>query len=334
MPELNSRQWREFLLQHPNAHILQTQEWGTLKDAFGWDVTWVVSEETGAQIMFRQLPMGFSFGYIPKGPVGNNWHTIWPEIDNICRKRRAVFIKIEPDIWQGAEDNSSVNPTQTMRFSPHGIQPQRTLIVDLRGSDDQVLGRMKQKTRYNIGLASRKGVTVSPSNDIRSFYTLMQITSERETFGIHQFDYYQKIYELFYPRGLVELLFAKYQGDILGALMVFTHGNRAWYFYGASSNEHRNRMPSYILQWETMKWARSQGCLEYDLWGVPDVDIESLERNFLSRSDGLWGVYRFKRGFGGELKRAVGPWDRVYHPIMYALYRWWVGRRSPGFLSY
>jgi len=109
--------------------------------------------------------------------------------------------------------------------------------------------------------------------------------------------------------------------------MVFAHGDRAWYFYGASSNTHRNRMPSYILQWEAMKWARSQGCLEYDLWGVPDVDLEYLESNFQNRSDGLWSVYRFKRGFGGELKKALGPWDRVYHPTLYSFYRWWVGRR-------
>jgi lipid II:glycine glycyltransferase (peptidoglycan interpeptide bridge formation enzyme) len=90
--------------------------------------------------------------------------------------------------------------------------------------------------------------------------------------------------------------------------------------YGASNNEERNRMPTYLLQWEAMRWAKSHGIDEYDLWGVPDVDEETLESSFTERNDGLWGVYRFKRGFGGEVKRAVQAMDRVYNPFLYWLY--------------
>ena len=104
--------------------------------------------------------------------------------------------------------------------------------------------------------------------------------------------------------------------------MVFYQGWRAWYFYGASSDEERNRMPAYLLQWEAMRWARLHGCREYDLWGVPDEDESVLEANFTGRSDGLWGVYRFKRGFGGKLARSVGAWRRVYNPALYRLYQW------------
>ncbi len=113
--------------------------------------------------------------------------------------------------------------------------------------------------------------------------------------------------------------------------MAFANGKRAWYFYGASANEHRERMPTYLLQWEAMRWARSLGCTLYDMWGVPDEDEETLEANFTTRSAGLWGVYRFKRGFGGRLTRAASPWDRVYNPFLYGFYRWWTGMRSnPG----
>jgi peptidoglycan pentaglycine glycine transferase (the first glycine) len=108
--------------------------------------------------------------------------------------------------------------------------------------------------------------------------------------------------------------------------MIFARGKRAWYFYGASSKEHREWMPTYLLQWEAMRWARTRGCIEYDLCGVPDFDEEILEGEFTKRSDGLWGVYRFKRGFGGKLRRAMGAWDRPYKPIFYYFYRWWVGR--------
>jgi lipid II:glycine glycyltransferase (peptidoglycan interpeptide bridge formation enzyme) len=108
--------------------------------------------------------------------------------------------------------------------------------------------------------------------------------------------------------------------------MVFARGPRAWYFYGASNDEERNRMPTYLLQWEAMRWAKARGCEEYDLWGVPDVDEATLEADFANRSDGLWGVYRFKRGFGGTLSRSVGAWDRSYLPLAYPLYRWWSRR--------
>jgi lipid II:glycine glycyltransferase (peptidoglycan interpeptide bridge formation enzyme) len=127
---------------------------------------------------------------------------------------------------------------------------------------------------------------------------------------------------------MCELLVAEYEGKTLAALMVFTHGRRAWYVYGASTDEERNRMPTYLLQWEAMKWAKARGCEEYDLWGVPDEDEATLEANFEKRHDGLWGVYRFKRGFGGELKRAAQAIDRVYDPLLYWAYLQFIGNRE------
>jgi lipid II:glycine glycyltransferase (peptidoglycan interpeptide bridge formation enzyme) len=103
---------------------------------------------------------------------------------------------------------------------------------------------------------------------------------------------------------------------------------QAYYLYGASTDEERNRMPTYLLQWEAMKWAKSLGCETYDLWGIPDEDEETLEANFEKRQDGLWGVYRFKRGFGGELKHAVQALDRVYNPLLYKLYLWRMAGRE------
>jgi lipid II:glycine glycyltransferase (peptidoglycan interpeptide bridge formation enzyme) len=201
------------------------------------------------------------------------------------------------------------------------------LVVDLRGDEEQVLNRMKQKTRYNIRLALKKGVVVRTSADLDTFQRLMNVTGSRDSFGVHSLDYYRRAYELFYPRGECELLMAEYEGNPLAGLMVFARGRRAWYFYGASADEHRETMPTYLLQWEAMRWARQLGCIEYDLWGVPDADEATLEANFTTRSSGLWGVYRFKRGFGGLLRRAGSPWDRVYQPALYALYRWWANRR-------
>jgi len=114
----------------------------------------------------------------------------------------------------------------------------------------------------------------------------------------------------------------------VAGLMAFANQTTAWYFYGASSDEERNRMPTYLLQYEAMLWAKRKGCQWYDMWGIPDVDETQLENEFLDHHDGLWGVYRFKRGFGGDVKRSVGAFDFVYQPLLYRAYRWYAGRRG------
>lgn len=329
MPLVSEQDWNDFLAGFPEAHILQTAAWGVLKSGFGWQAAHVLVGDSGAQVLFRKLPLGFSLAYIPKGPVGANWEKLWPEVDAICKARRAVFLKVEPDLWEDASDLLLGGaPPRGFCLSPHEIQPPRTLVIDLTGSEDQILGQMKQKTRYNIRLARRKGVVIRQTSDVETFHKLMEITAERDTFGVHSLAYYQQAFDLFAPRGQCALLMAEFEEQPLAGLMVFARGPRAWYFYGASSNDQRHLMPTYLLQWKAMQWARTQGCSMYDLWGIPDEDQETLEANFLERSDGLWGVYRFKRGFGGDLRRALPAWDRVYNPLLYKLYLWRLGRQT------
>ncbi|NWG34115.1 MAG: peptidoglycan bridge formation glycyltransferase FemA/FemB family protein [Chloroflexi bacterium] len=328
MPLVSLPDWNQFLSRHPNAHLLQTGEWGELKSAFGWKPIRIVSGELGVQILFRKLPLGFTIGYIPKAISSNqlspNSEQFWKEIDSVCKSHRAIFLKLEPDQW--TEEQPITN--YQLPISPHNIQPPRTLIVDLRGTEEEILARMKQKTRYNIRLAEKKGVTVRPWDDLESFHKMMFVTGERDGFGVHSLEYYRRAYELFHPKGLCELLVAVYEGKPLAALFVARYGRRAYYLYGASTDEERNRMPTYLLQWEAMKWAKARGCEEYDLWGVPDEDEAALEANFETRRDGLWGVYRFKRGFGGQLKRAVQAMDRVYNPLLYWAYLKFFGSRE------
>ena len=188
---------------------------------------------------------------------------------------------------------------------------------------------MHQKTRYNIRLAAKKEVAVETWSDLEAFGRMMQDTAARDGFGAHAPAYYARAFELFHPEGACELLVARHAGMTLAALMVFARGQRAWYLYGASLDVDRQRMPAYLLQWEAMRWAKSRNCTTYDLWGVPDAELEALEHDFATRSDGLWGVYRFKRGFGGELVRSIGAWDRVYHPRRYALFQQLARWRRP-----
>jgi lipid II:glycine glycyltransferase (peptidoglycan interpeptide bridge formation enzyme) len=321
MPQVSLPDWNQFLQSHPHAHVLQTGEWGELKSAFGWNAVRLVSSNAGIQILFRKLPLGFTVAYAPKPVISDQLSVVsdqfWDEVDSVCRKHRAIFLKIEPDLW---EDDSSTFDFRPSTRSPHNIQPPRTIVVDIKGSEDEILSRMKQKCRYNIRLAEKKGVTVRAWDDLAAFHKMMLVTGGRDQFGVHSLEYYRRAYELFHPIGMAELLVAEYEGKPLAALMVFARGRRAWYIYGASTDEERNRMPTYLLQWEAMRWARAKGAEEYDLWGVPDEDEATLEANFETRHDGLWGVYRFKRGFGGEVKRSQQAVDRVYSPLLYWVY--------------
>jgi len=357
MPEISGNDWDTFLSLNPDAHILQTGLWGEFKSHFGWEVVRVINMDIadhpiGAQILIKSFPLGVRMAYIPKGPVCNTaqsieidaWKGLWREIDEVCRRKRVFFLKVEPDLLeqprQGGNSEQATRPIAgflprkvgadpseifeiPQGFIPgeKNIQPKRTLIVSLTGDEDRILGRMKQKTRYNVRLARKKGVIVRSSSNVGLFYDLAKDTADRDAFAVHSLEYYQWVYDIFYPRGMCQLLLAEYQGEPLAAVMVFAYGKRSWYFYGASSNHHRERMPTYLLQWEAMRWARSIGCTEYDLWGVPDEDLETLEASFTTRTDGLWGVYRFKRGFGGKLYRAVESWDKVYNTFFYSIYK-------------
>jgi lipid II:glycine glycyltransferase (peptidoglycan interpeptide bridge formation enzyme) len=314
MPIVSLIEWNQYLENHPDAHLLQTGEWGELKSAFGWKPVRLIRGDAGAQILFRKLPLGFTFGYVPKANFDSS---LWPEIDSLSRQHRAIFLKLEPDLWDPRKPEAS---NVRLRTSPHNIQPPRTITVSLKDSEEGILARMKQKTRYNIRLAGKKGVIVRASDEIEAFHRMMRLTGSRDGFGVHSLDYYRRAYQLLHPKQKCELLVAEYEGKALAMLFVARNGNRAYYLYGASTDEERNRMPTYLIQWEAMRWAKARGCDEYDLWGVPDEDESTLEANFETRPDGLWGVYRFKRGFGGELKRAVQAMDRVYKPRLYWAY--------------
>jgi lipid II:glycine glycyltransferase (peptidoglycan interpeptide bridge formation enzyme) len=135
-------------------------------------------------------------------------------------------------------------------------------------------------------------------------------------------DYYRRVWDIFRQRDAAGLFLAEYQGQPLAALMVLTWGKRAYYMYGASSNEQRHRMPTYLVQFRAMQWAREQGCESYDLWGIPDLDRSSIGPDMADAeqrgalSTGMGGLYRFKRGFGGHEVRYVGTYEYVYNAVL------------------
>jgi peptidoglycan pentaglycine glycine transferase (the first glycine) len=336
-------EWDAFVAGHPHGSILQTDGWARLKNRFGWSSqrVWLRREGqlvAGAQLLFRSVALGIlKVAYMPHGPLVD-WQdeeqvtVLFNQIDQAMYQRGASILKMEPFIWQEEPDArqwQELCRQYGLLVDTDTIQPPRTVVIDLRPSEEEILMAMKQKTRYNIRLAERKGVTVrtGTAEDLPIFNRLIQITARRDDFGVHQPDYYRAAYELFVPDNAA-LLLAEYEGQPLAGVMVFACGPKAAYLYGASGDEERQRMPGYAVQWAAMQWAKAQGCTSYDMWGVPDAPEAELENNFLARQDGLWSVYRFKRGFGGDLKRTVGPADRIYNKLVHRLYRWYRSRET------
>ncbi len=313
--------WDRFVASDPGGHLLQTWAWGELKGRFGWRAVRAAVERdgalvAGAQVLFRGLgPL--TLAYVPKGPVlvdddAAAARALWQGLGRLARPLRAVALKVEPD-WRDDEPwRHAWLREQGLTPSPRTIQPRHTIIVDLAADEETILARMKPKWRYNTRLAERRGVDVGVGavEDVGAFHDLMQVTGERDTFGVHSAAYYRSALELLAPQGRARLLLASFEGQLLAGLIAMQFNGRAYYMYGASSNEQRNLMPNHLLQWRAMQWARSLGCTAYDLWGIPDVheDPETAP---------LAGVYRFKAGFGGDEVRFVGAYDRAYRPLLY-----------------
>jgi peptidoglycan pentaglycine glycine transferase (the first glycine) len=329
-----SDDWDRFVVRYADGHILQTSSWGALKSQFGWaDERVGLMRDghlvAGAQVLSRRLPARLGrLAYVPKGPL-TDWgdeeqvRALLASLDRTAQSQRAVALTIEPDLLDGTAHRERLHALGFRPSPLDAVQPRRTLVVDISLDEAEILKGMKSKTRYNVRLAARRGVAVREAGggDLPVFHTLMAATAARDRFGVHTPAYYETAYRLFVPRDMARLLLAEVEGEPVAALMVFALPTRAWYLVGASADTHREKMPTYLLQWEAIRWAKSLGCTTYDLYGVPDEDTETLEAEFAQRRDGLWGVYRFKRGFGGRLVRSVGAWDRVYAPVRYLLYR-------------
>lgn len=327
-PAVVTEAWDGFVAQHPYGTLLQTRGWGALKSAFGWDWELVslgqpISPTAGALLLTRrwQLSWAATLAYVPRGPVVD-WgdaaltRAVIAAVERAARRKRALALWLEPELPDTPANRARLE-AWGYRLAAHTIQPPRTLVLDIAGDEEAILAQMKQKTRYNIRLAARKGVAVRHGalEDLPTFYRLLLETGQRDAFGIHTEAYYRLAFSQFFPQEQAALLIAEVEGEAVAALMAFALGAKAWYFYGASSARSRDKMPTYALQWEAIRWARQRGCTAYDLWGIPDADEATLEAEFAARNDGLWGVYRFKRGFGGQSVRFVGLWEKALSPL-------------------
>jgi len=352
--------WNGLIASLPLPHLLQTWEWSQVKARYGWKpMPFVWSDDPGegsepsqgltvaaAMILKRTISLGgfaakLSVLYIPKGP-NLDWtdaalrQRVLDDLQAFARQQGAIFLKLDPDVALGtgvpgteaaveSEGGRAVQAELEQRgwlFSQDQIQLRNTVLIDLSPSEDEMLARMKQKTRYNLRLAQKKGVTIraATADDSPLLYRMYAETSLRDGFLIRGEDYYQTVWRTFEPSSTVhppssapfsEPLIAEVEGEPIAAISVFYFAGQAYYLYGMSRDAHRDKMPNYLLQWEAMRRAKSYGCSGYNLWGAPDKFDES---------DGMWGVFRFKEGLGGYVSRTIGAWDFPARRWMYALY--------------
>jgi lipid II:glycine glycyltransferase (peptidoglycan interpeptide bridge formation enzyme) len=337
-------EWDALVTAAPDGHLLQSYAWGEFKARHGWEVQRFRAEAGGgfaaAQVLWRESPLG-AMGYIPRGPVvvpptnEEALRDLMFAVHREGRARKAVFLKAEPN----ARDPGPL-PRLGFRTSVQTVQPRCTLIIDLRQSLEAIRSRQHSKTRYNIQLAARKGVRVIKGgpDDVPTFCSLMMETGERDGFAARTPSYYEDAIRLLGDR--VDLLLAEHEGDVIAGLLLTRFNGEAIYLYGASSSHKRNLMATYLLQWEAISRAREQGMQRYDFWAVPPE--LAPEADALAESDGsadklppfrehesgadLWGVYRFKRGFGGKLVAYSGAYDYVYSSARYQLWQHMVPR--------
>jgi lipid II:glycine glycyltransferase (peptidoglycan interpeptide bridge formation enzyme) len=330
----NREEWDETLASLPGAHALQSWDWGEFKSRWGWTARRLLWTEAGrpvasAQILRRDIPRTpWSFLYVAKGPALDYGdrplvEQILADLEAHAQNQQALFIKIDPDVpRQLGEPRPDQSPDpggavvldllnrRGWRFSPEQIQFRNTIIVDLAPEPDQLLAAMKSKWRYNIRLAERRGVQIwdGRPDDLSEFFEIYAETAARDGFLVRPQDYYMDVWQQFMATGRAELLLASVEDEIVAGLILFMFGKTAWYMYGASTGQARNLMPNHALQWAAICRARERGCRRYDMWGAPDL---------FNESDRLWGVYRFKQGFGGQVVQGLGAFD---YPVKRRLY--------------
>jgi peptidoglycan pentaglycine glycine transferase (the first glycine) len=320
------QQWNDFVSASECCNITQSYEWGELGPHLGAQTMriGVVDDEgklCAAMLMLivRAPIIRRPYFYAVRGPVIDDpsspaLTTLLNFVRAEARRQGAFMLKVEPSVDDEDERWLLALRRHGFRPNPYAVHIRNEWVLNIQPDEQEILAGMKEKWRYNIRLAGRKGVTVRRGEgqaDLDTFYKIYETTSERDQFFIHNKAFYEEVMRLYSPDDRFALFLAEYQGEPIAGIIVLRYGRWSWYMYGASSNEHRNLMPNHLLQWRGIQWAKSHGCRYYNFRGIPDILEEGQE---------LWGVYIFKRGFGGYAMRALETHDLVYQPLVYNVY--------------
>ena len=329
LTENDKKAYKEFLSQNEMFNFQQSLEWGKVKQI--WKNEIVLSKDrkgniVGAiSVLIRKMPIFGNFMYISRGPICDihNKEVLKDLVDGLkelAKRYKAFTLKWEPDIKSDDQEFRKIALDLGFKIRDNGkdfsegIQPRYVFRLDIKDkTEDEIFKEFHQKTRYNIRLATKKGVTIKEGTreDLKEFHKIMEITGKRDDFMIRPLSYFEKMYDELAPEHL-KLVMAYYEDKPISGIIDIIYGNKVWYLYGASSNEHRNLMPNYLLQWEMIKYSIQNKKDMYDFRGVVGVVDESHPQ---------YGLYRFKKGFNAEFTEFVGELYINYKPLVYKMYK-------------
>lgn len=330
LKEENDKEYSDFLESHERCNFLQSLEWAKVKDD-NWksEVVLVRDNENkiiaSLRIQIRKFPIFGNFMYSPRGPVCDIHNKevladLTEGIKMVAKKYKAFVFTMEPDVR--SDDKEFRKIIEDLKFKvkdnakdfSEEINPRYVFKLDLKGkTEEQVLEGFHQKTRYNIKVATKKGVEVKEGSkeDLKDFHRIMIETGERDKFTIRSLEYFEKIYDSL-GKDHMKLLMAYHENTPIAGIFLMIYGNKTCYLYGASSNSHRNLMPNYLLQWQGIKEAIEDKREVYDFRGVSGVVDENHPQ---------YGLYRFKKGFGAEFTEYIGEIYIPFKKIMYFGYK-------------
>ncbi len=275
-------------------YIEQTKNWAAFrKSAKNEDFF----EIEGTFIQKMPLPLGKCWLYVNRGPI--------VDLDKLAIQQNAVYVRFEHPYLKS--DNHKFH--KNLKDAHAHYQPEVTLVIDLTKSEQEILAQMKQKGRYNIKIAKKNNVKIIESKDAKEFYNILKQTWERDKFKGHGPDFYQKMIDMVDG---AKLYYAQYEGEIIAGIIATFYKDTATYYYGASSNKHRNVMAPYLLQWHAIQEAKAKGCKFYDFLGIAPEGAKNHP----------WqGVTEFKLKFGGEIVEYEHAKERIYKPFWYWVMR-------------
>lgn len=327
--EKSQKEYKEFLEKHERCNFQQSPEWAKVKS--NWVNETVLAEDengkiTGAvNVLIRKIPIFGNIMYTSRGPTCDIhdmevMKQLTDGIKELAKKYKAIVYKAEPDIESNDEEFKKIATSLGYEIKDDAkdfkdaIQPRYVFRLDIKDkTEDEIFAGFHSKTRYNVRLATKKGVVVKEGTreDLKEFHRIMVETGARDGFIIRSLSYFEKMYDELAPKHM-KLLMAYHEGKPISGVIPIFYGNKTWYLYGASSNEHRNLMPNYLLQWEMIKMAIARKDDIYDFRGVVGVVDENHPQ---------YGLYRFKKGFGATFTEFIGEIYIPFKPLTYSLYK-------------
>ncbi len=301
-----------------------------MKASLGWKVKRALVHEgeklvAGAQMLIRPVSFVGAIGYVPKGPVlSQNGHglsgLVLDELHNLAKANRIRYVVLQPP---GADQDLDRRLfDRGYRPCSLKVAPVATTMIDLSPDSDSILARMKSRTRYNIRLGQRKGITVrhGTEEDLQTYYDLLVATSQRKNFTVYPGDYFSHIWSVFHPQKKVKLFIAEYEGEVVSAQLAIAFGNTVTNKLSVWSGKHGKHRPNEVLYWAAIEWAKSKGYRYYDLEGIELKIAQALRENGRV-PDSLKGpVTDFKLGFGGDIVILPGSNDYIPNPLFRSIY--------------